>query len=131
MADLVKKARAKALKAGMSALKGCSESHVLEEFYTKLEILDVKQRLVDIHIKFPKISKRLKDSNQKLDCSWHEKHNEEGFDVLALLTALVVFTPKLKDEVESTKLSEKELFANFMQGREHKKVEFDRAHAKA
>jgi len=77
---MVKNIRAKSMKAVMSVLEGRSEAHVLDEFFSKLELLDLKARLVHIHVEFL----RLKDIKRKIDWSWDEKHNDEGFDVLAL-----------------------------------------------
>jgi len=123
--DLVKNIRAKALKAVMSALESRTEAYVLDEFYAKLELSDLKARLVDIPVDFL----RLKDIKRKT-VSWEEKHNEEGFDVLFLMTALVAHKPQLRDEAEMPILSEREMVATVIQGREQSKRELDRAYAK-
>ena len=59
----------------------------------------------------------MKDDKLVEDPFWDEKHNEEGFEVLSMMSAMASFKQHLKKEVEPSKLSRNEMFAELMFGR--------------
>ena len=121
--DSAKMICAKALKAVTSALEGRKDSDLLDEVCTKINVGNLKSRLMEIYVDYT----YLKDVKGKEDANWDEKHNEEGFDLLSLMEQMSNHRPQLKEIIRPTDKSEKDLFDHYMLGLENTKREHDRA----